>query len=73
MSSVGNLASAPDQHRDEWMPIPEAQKVLGETRYMIMSRGLRGEVVIRTIGGRPLVLRESVERILASRESAVTA
>ena len=51
----------------QWMSLIAASRELGETRFRVMTRALKGEVEFVHVAGRTLISRASVERLLAER------
>ncbi len=51
---------------DAWMSVPEASRMLGESRLKVLSRTVKGELIAQHVAGRAFVSRESVERLLKS-------
>lgn len=47
---------------DGWMSVREAARILGIARPTVLTKALRGELVVQTVAGRTVVSRESVER-----------
>lgn len=66
MATAGKSAGATAQG-DAWMSIVEAARVLGESRLRVLSRAVKGELVAQQFAGRTCVLRESVERVKATK------
>lgn len=52
---------------DAWMSIGDAAKALGESKFLVLSRIARGELVSQHIAKRTIVRRDSVEALLAAR------
>lgn len=67
-SKSGNR-SAPDLD-SEWVSVGEAARLLNESRHSVLTRAVKGEVVARNVAGRTIVARESVARLIESREPA---
>lgn len=59
-TSMGNRMT--DQATDGWVSIREAARLLGIARPTVLTKALRGELVVQTVAGRTVVSRESIER-----------
>jgi len=66
MNSARKAAPLPD----EWISLPEAARLLGESRHTVLNRSVKGEVEAQFIAGRTIVLRESIQRVLAARANS---
>jgi hypothetical protein len=56
--------NGPEEKKDAWLSIPEAQKLLGIARHTLLARTLDGEFDSEVFGGRRFISRASVERAL---------
>ena len=54
----------------EWVSLLRASEILGCTRHSVLQRALAGELQAQVIAGRTVVLRRSIEDVLA-RTTAV--
>lgn len=55
---------------NEWIPLTEAAQLLGESRATTLHRIVRGEAIeVAIVAGRTLILRASIDTILAAREA----
>lgn len=59
--------------KDEWVTLPRAAQLLGETRLAVMTKIISKELDGGHFAGRTLVRRESLDALLAARDGAVTA
>lgn len=48
---------------DPWMSLPEASRVLGESRLAVLTRTVKGELEAQWVAGRTVVSRASVEKL----------
>lgn len=53
----------------EWLSLVAAAAALGESRFRVLQRAVKGEITARHVAGRTVVSRVSVERVLATRAS----
>lgn len=53
---------------DPWMSLFEASKVLQESRLLVLTRTVKGEIRAQHVAGRTVVLRADVEKL--ARKSA---
>lgn len=55
---------------EPWMSLSTAAKALGETRHMVLSRAVRGELETQNVAGRTFISRASVDRLLNTKKSS---
>lgn len=55
---------------DAWLSVRAASQILGESRFTILARAIRGELEAQYIAGRTVISRASVERALGDSEAA---
>lgn len=62
--------SPPSSETDPWMSVVQAAKALSLSRQTIYQHCLQKKLQSKTVAGRVVVSRASVERALAGRETA---
>lgn len=67
MSVARKAENLDDAH---WIVLPEAARLLGESRLRVLTRAVKGELEAKHIAGRTIISRESLERILSLRNIA---
>lgn len=58
---------------EEWISLPQAARLVGETRHRMLHRAVKGEVEAKQFAGRTCISRVSVERFLKRQKAAVGA
>lgn len=56
---------------EEWISLPQAARLVGETRHRMLHRAVKGEVEAKQFAGRTCISRVSVERFLKRQKAAV--
>ena len=58
-----------DERKEEWLSIPQAQRLLGIARHTLLARTLDGEFDSQVVGGRRFISRASVEAALDRQDA----
>jgi hypothetical protein len=67
MMATAARRNGTDEKRDEWLSIPQAQRMLGIARHTLLARTLDGEFESTVVAGRRVISRASVDKAIAAQ------